>query len=96
MKSDGVDLIIAQCAADSHVDDPLGGFQTTEELRDRDRCLFKTCNGFGMPTCYCFGGGYMVEPDGSIPKVLEIHRNTAVEAIAVLDNRESGTVALLV
>ncbi len=88
MKNRGVELIIAQCAADSHVDDDLGGFQTTEDLRDRDRYLFDVCNELGMPVCVCFGGGYQVEADGSIPKVLEIHRNTALEAIRVLSIRK--------
>ena len=84
MKSEGVELVIAQCAADSHINDDLGGFQTTEDLRHRDRCLFDVCYELSMPVCVCFGGGYQVEADGSIPVVLEIHRNTALEAIRVL------------
>ena len=88
MKSDGAELIIAQCGADPHVDDDLGGFQTTEELRERDRFLFETCSELGMPVAYCHAGGYMVDADGGISRVLELHRATAEEAIRVLNLQE--------
>lgn len=30
------DLVIYQAGADMHVDDPLGGIMTTDEMRQRD------------------------------------------------------------
>ncbi len=38
----GVDLVLYQAGADPHIDDPLGGWLTTEELRMRDRLVFRT------------------------------------------------------
>jgi hypothetical protein len=38
----------------------------------------------GVPVVWNLAGGYQVEADGSIPKVLEIHENTALVAIARL------------
>ena len=85
MKADGVELVILQAGADPHVNDPLScGGMTTEELRERDQFVFTTCRELGMPVCWLFAGGYQVEADGSIPVVLELHRNTALEAIRVL------------
>ncbi len=94
MKADGCELILLQAGGDiqaggdMHIDDPLGGAATTEELRERDQFVFETCHDNGMACCWNFAGGYQVEADGSIPVVLEIHRNTAREAIRVLSMRE--------
>jgi len=84
MAADGVQLILYQAGADPHINDPLGGLMTTEELHERDRFVFSACRELGMAVCWLFAGGYIVEADGSIPKVLEIHRNTASEAIQIL------------
>ena len=84
MKSDGVELILYQAGADPHINDPLGGTMTTDEMRERDQFVFTTCRELGMPVAYAHAGGYQVEADGSIPVVLELHRNTALEAIRVL------------
>lgn len=86
MKSDGCGLIIYQAGGDMHIDDPLGGVSTTEELRQRDQLVFEICSELGMAVAYCHAGGYMRDEDGGISGVLEIHRNTAVEAIRVLDS----------
>lgn len=85
MKEDGVELILYQAGADPHINDPLGGTMTTEEMRERDQFVFWTCRELGLPVAYDHAGGYQVEDDGSIPVVLELHRNTALEAIAVLN-----------
>ena len=53
----------------------------TEELRHRDSVVFSTLAKMKIPCGWNLAGGYQVEPDGSIPKVLEIHDNTMSECI---------------
>jgi acetoin utilization deacetylase AcuC-like enzyme len=77
----GCDVVLYQAGADPHVKDPLGGFLTTEQLRLRDRAVFVTARAMGLPVAWDLAGGYQEEKDGSIPALLEIHRNTAVECI---------------
>ncbi|HEX7702490.1 MAG TPA: hypothetical protein VF403_17245, partial [Kofleriaceae bacterium] len=76
------DVVLYQAGADPHILDPLGGWLTTEQLQRRDEIVFATLST--VPIAWNFAGGYQVEPDGSIPKVIEIHENTARAAIAVL------------
>lgn len=76
------DIVLFQAGADPHVDDPLGGWLTTEQLARRDRLVFETFRRAGVPVVWNLAGGYQKEPDGSIPKVLEIHENTARAALA--------------
>jgi acetoin utilization deacetylase AcuC-like enzyme len=73
-------LVLYQAGADQHIDDPLGGILTTEELRRRDQGLFRICRMYGIPLAWNLAGGYQKEVDGSIPRVLEIHRNTMLQA----------------
>jgi len=75
------DVLFYQAGADMHLDDPLGGCMTTAQLRERDRVVFQHCRKRELPCVWCLAGGYAVEEDGSIPKVLEIHRNTMLECI---------------
>lgn len=75
------DVILYQAGADPHVDDPLGGWLTTDQLRARDACVFDTVRRLGKPIVWNLAGGYQKEPDGSIPKVLDIHDNTAIECL---------------
>lgn len=77
------DVVLYQAGADPHVDDPLGGWLTTEQLRRRDAIVFEKLGELGIPTVWNLAGGYQKEPDGSIPKVLEIHDNTAIECLRV-------------
>lgn len=74
-------VILYQAGADPHVRDPLGGWLTTEQLRERDRLVFSTAKELGIPVAWNLAGGYQEQPDGSIPGLLEIHRNTAVECL---------------
>lgn len=76
------DVVLYQAGADPHVDNPLGGWLTTDQLRERDRIVFDTLASLGVPVAWNLAGGYQKEPDGSIPRVLEIHENTARAAIA--------------
>jgi acetoin utilization deacetylase AcuC-like enzyme len=70
------DIVLYQAGADPHIQDPLGGWLTTEQLYLRDRRVFELLNQKGIPVVWNLAGGYQVERDGSIPKVLEIHNNT--------------------
>jgi acetoin utilization deacetylase AcuC-like enzyme len=54
----GCDILLYQAGADPHVDDPLGGWLTTDELRQRDRIVFKTVKAMGLPCCFNLAGGY--------------------------------------
>ena len=77
------DVILYQAGADPHVDDPLGGWLTTEELRARDALVFESAQKIGVPVLWNLAGGYQREKDGSIPKVLAIHDNTMLECARV-------------
>lgn len=77
------DVVLYQAGADPHINDPLGGWLTTEQLMRRDEIVFDTLAECGIPVAWNLAGGYQVEPDGSIPKVLEIHTNTARAALGV-------------
>ena len=72
------DLLIYQAGADQHIDDPLGGFLTTEELAERDRTVFSVAKEIGIPLVWNLAGGYQT----SLERVLEIHRNTMVVCMA--------------
>jgi acetoin utilization deacetylase AcuC-like enzyme len=70
------DVVLYQAGADPHVDDPLGGFLTTAQLERRDALVFDRLRDRGVKVVWNLAGGYQVEPDGSIPRVLELHDNT--------------------
>ncbi|MFT3711525.1 MAG: hypothetical protein QM817_28145 [Archangium sp.] len=76
------DVVLYQAGADPHVNDPFGGWLTTPELRERDELVFDTFAEAGVPVAWNLAGGYQVEADGSIPKVLEIHDNTLLACAA--------------
>jgi acetoin utilization deacetylase AcuC-like enzyme len=77
------DLILYQAGADTHIDDPLGGLLTSEQMRERDRVMFAIAHDLSIPLAWNLAGGYQVEPDGSIPRVVELHLNTFEEALRV-------------
>jgi acetoin utilization deacetylase AcuC-like enzyme len=76
------DLILYQAGADPHIDDPLGGLLTTDQLRERDRLVFEMANSLGIPIAWNLAGGYQVDSNGGIQPVLEIHNNTMLECVA--------------
>lgn len=78
------DIVLYQAGADPHINDPHGGWLTTEQLKMRDTVVFTTLAKKKIPVAWNLAGGYQVEPDGSIPKVLEIHDNTMSECIKAL------------
>ncbi len=76
-------LVLYQAGADTHVNDPLGGLLTTEQMRERDRAVFSAARELAIPLSWNLAGGYQVDPDGSIPRVVELHLNTFEEALKV-------------
>lgn len=68
------DIVLYQAGADPHIRD--GGWMTTAELHARDRKVFEFFHKRNIPIAWNLAGGYQVESDGSIPKILEIHDNT--------------------
>jgi len=74
------DVVLYQAGADPHVDDPLGGVLTTEQLYERDFVVFKTLNDLKAPVAWNLAGGYQTP----IRKVLDIHDNTLRAFLAVI------------
>ncbi len=66
------DLLMYQAGADQHVDDPLGGFLTTEQLARRDQIVFSEAKAMEIPVVWNLAGGYQ-EP---VHEVLKIHNAT--------------------
>jgi acetoin utilization deacetylase AcuC-like enzyme len=72
----GCDVLLYQAGADPHIDDPLGGWLTDAQLRERDRIVFRTARELGIPVAWNLAGGYQRDDDGGISPVLAIHRAT--------------------
>lgn len=77
------DVVLFQAGADPHVLDPYGGWMETNEMRQRDGIVFDALKAANVPVVWNLAGGYQVQPDGSIPAVLEIHDNTMAECVRV-------------
>jgi acetoin utilization deacetylase AcuC-like enzyme len=77
------DIVLYQAGADTHIDDPLGGLLTTEQMRERDRTMFAIARELSIPITWNLAGGYQMERDGSIPRVVQLHLNTFEEALRV-------------
>ncbi len=69
-------VLLYQAGADPHINDPLGGWMTTDELIERDTIVFETANSLGLPVSWCLAGGYQRDQSGGIAPVLAIHDNT--------------------
>ncbi len=78
------DVILYNAGADPHINDPLGGVLTTDQLRSRDFLLFLCMKKLGIPVATSLAGGYQRDENGSIKPVLEIHDNTLRECHRVL------------
>lgn len=91
------DLVIYQAGADPHVNDPLGGILTTEQMRERDRMVFEGLRGKAL--VWNLAGGYQTATEvpgtgeqsqaARLEPVLALHRNTMAEHLAVLSGAES-------
>jgi acetoin utilization deacetylase AcuC-like enzyme len=69
-------LLIYQAGADSHVDDPLGGYLSTEQMLRRDCIVFETCRRLRLPVAWNLAGGYQRDGKGTIRPILDLHDNT--------------------
>jgi acetoin utilization deacetylase AcuC-like enzyme len=67
----GCGVVLYQAGADPHVDDPRGGWLTTEEMWERDRLVFNTCRRLGLGVAWNLAGGYQ-----SLPALLQLYGNT--------------------
>jgi len=76
-------LVLYQAGADPHIDDPLGGWLTTEELQRRDCLVFEGLAALGVPVAWNLAGGYQRDKNKTIRPVLEIHENTMKECVRV-------------
>lgn len=66
------DVLLCQLGADPHIDDPLGGWMTDDQLRRRDHAVFRICRAIGLPVAWNLAGGYQ-KP---LRRVLDIHDAT--------------------
>jgi len=69
--------VLYQAGADVHVDDPLGGVLTTEQMIERDRIVFDAARISETPIAWDLAGGYQ-EP---LAKVVGLHVNTLRECV---------------
>ena len=76
-------VVLYQAGANPHVNDPLGGWMTTEQLARRDRIVFETAAQIRLPVAWNLAGGYQRDSAGGIEPVLEIHRNTVKACVSV-------------
>lgn len=86
----GCDVLLYQAGADPHVDDPLGGFLTTEQLALRDAIVFRAARAMGLPVAWNLAGGYRRDANGGISEVLRVHENTARACLESVRAIESG------
>lgn len=71
------EIVLYQAGADPHVDDPLGGALTSEQIRERDRIVFQTLKNLKVPAVWNLAGGYQ----HPMEKVLALHDATLEECI---------------
>ena len=76
LSQEPVDLILYQAGADVHVDDPLGGVLTTEQMARRDQIVFESARALRIPLAWNLAGGYQRDEDGTILPVLRLHEQT--------------------
>jgi acetoin utilization deacetylase AcuC-like enzyme len=73
------DLILYQAGADVHINDPLGGVLTSDEMIEREGIVFEAARAAGPPIAWNLAGGYQVP----LTKVIELHVNTMRECVRV-------------
>lgn len=82
-----VDIILYQAGADQHINDPLGGFLNSGELRLRDKYVFEFAKDNRIPIVWNLAGGYqedkLKDKTISIQKILDIHNITMEECIKI-------------
>lgn len=80
------DLLLYQAGADQHVDDPLGGIFTSEQLAQRDRSVFWAAREYRIPLVWNLAGGYRRGEDGGISPVIDIHAETMRQCVDIYIN----------
>jgi acetoin utilization deacetylase AcuC-like enzyme len=78
---DEFDLVLYQAGADVHIDDPLGGVLSTDQMIERDRIVFEAAGVSETPIAWNLAGGYQ-EP---LAKVVDLHVNTMRELCSFSD-----------
>lgn len=85
-KEQGAEILFYQAGADPHVNDPLGGYLTTDQMRRRDRAVFCAARDIGLPVVWNLAGGYQVREGCTgidyVRPVLDLHDNTMRECVA--------------
>ncbi len=76
-KMENCDVIFYQAGGDPHIDDPLGGVLTTEQMKKRDQIGFETFRELNIPVVWNLAGGYQ-KP---LEKVLKLHETTFLIAM---------------
>lgn len=84
-------VIIYQAGADVHINDPYGGVLTTEHMYIRDQKMFGIAKKLDIPIAWNLAGGYQVDQNGSISKVLDLHINTIKAAKSVYEDSGFGS-----
>jgi acetoin utilization deacetylase AcuC-like enzyme len=67
------DLWIVNAGVDCHVDDPLGGGLTTNQIQRRDEIIAQAAKEYQIPCALSFAGGYQED----FKKVIDLHISTA-------------------
>lgn len=79
------DLMLYQAGADPHLNDPLGGMLSDQQLEQRDAEVFRYGLQRGVPIAFNLAGGYQRDARDGISPVLAIHRRTVEQAVAALN-----------
>ena len=66
------DVVLYQAGADPHIDDPLGGFLTSQQMADRDEKVFRGLKARGVPVAWNLAGGYQ----RPMSRVVDLHLAT--------------------
>lgn len=74
------DVVLYQAGADPHIDDPLGGFLTTEQMAERDWRVFSGLSARGIPVAWNLAGGYQ----RPLSRVIKLHVNSMRRCIESL------------
>jgi acetoin utilization deacetylase AcuC-like enzyme len=85
-----IDLVLYQAGADVHVDDPLGGVLSTEQMAERDRMVFTATRRADIPVAWNLAGGYQRDAEGTILPVLSLHEQTYRIAQQIYSDQEES------
>lgn len=78
------DLVIYQAGADVHVDDYYHGLLTTDQIRERERLMFRLWTQGEIPIVWNLAGGYQFDTNDQITPVIDLHMITVRAALDAL------------